>query len=215
MLSCHCQLLSFLGKAPIQIFVYFSFGLLVFLSLSFKSSQQILDNNYLSYYLSTIIVQFLSHIQIFATPWTAARQPSLSFTVSQSLLKLMSVESVMLFNCLILCHPLLLLPSIFSSIRVFSSDWVLCIKWLKYWTFSVSISPSNEYSGLIFFRIAWFVLLAVHRTLKSLLQHHNLNASVLRCSSYFMLQLSDLYMTTGKIIVLTLWTFVGKGCLCF
>ena len=137
------------------------------------------------------------------------------FTISQSLLKLMSVESVMLFNCLILCHPLLLLPSIFSSIRVFSSDLVLCIKWLKYWTFSVSISPSNEYSGLIFFRIAWFVLLAVHRTLKSLLQHHNLNASVLRCSSYFMLQLSDLYMTTGKIIVLTLWTFVGKGCLCF
>ena len=119
------------------------------------------------------------------TPWTAARQASLPFTISQSLLKLMAIESVILFKCLILCYPLLLLPSIFSSIRVFSSDLVLCIKWLKYWIFSFTVSPSNEYSGLIFFRIAWFVLLAVHGTLKSLLQHHSFKASVLRAHPFY------------------------------
>ena len=127
------------------------------------------------------------------TPWTAARQASLPFTISQSLLKLMAVESVILFKCLILCHPLLLLPSIFSSIRVFSSDLVLCIKWLKYWIFSFNVSPSNEYSGLIFFRIAWFVLLAVHGTLKSLLQHHSFKASVLRAHPFYVPALRSIH----------------------
>ena len=120
------------------------------------------------------------------TPWTAARQASLSFTISQSLLKLMSIESVMPSSHLILCHPFFLLPSIFPSIRVFSSELALCIKWQKYWSFSFSISPSNEYSGLVSFRIDWFDLLAVQGTLKSLLQHHSLKASILRCSVFFM-----------------------------
>ena len=141
-------------------------------------------------------------------PWTVARQASLPFTVSQSLLKLMSIESVMQFNCLILCHPLLLLPSIFPSIRVFSNESALHIRWPKYWSFS--ISPSNEYSGLISLRIDWFDLLAVQGTLRSLLQHHNLKASILRHSAFFMVQLSHLYMTTGKAIALTIQTFVGK-----
>ena len=123
----------------------------------------------------SFVVQSLSRVQLFATPWTAACQASLSFTVSQSLLKLMSTESIIPSNHLILCCHLLLLPSVFPSIRVFSSH----IKWLKYWSFSFSISPSNEYSGLISFRIDWFDLLAVQGTLKSLLQHHSLNASIL------------------------------------
>ena len=146
----------------------------------------------------------------FETPWTAAHQASLSFSISQSLLKLMSIESVMSSNCLILCHPLLLLPSVFPSIKVFSSESALCIRWPKYWSFSFSISPSNEYSGLISFRTDWFDLLAVQGTLKSLLQHHSSKASVLQCSAFFMVQLSHPYMTTGKIIALTRWTFVGK-----
>ena len=141
-------------------------------------------------------------------PWTVARQASLPFTVSQSLLKLMSIESVMQFNCLILCRPLLLLPSIFPSIRVFSNESALHIRWPKYCSFS--ISPSNEYSGLISLRIDWFDLLAVQGTLRSLLQHHNLKASILRHSAFFMVQLSHLYMTTGKAIALTIQTFVGK-----
>ena len=120
------------------------------------------------------VVQSLSHVQLFGTPWTVARQASLSFTLSWSLLKLTSVKLVIPSNHLILCHPLLLLPSIFTSIRVFSNESVLCIRWPKYWSFSFSISPSNEYSGLIFFRMAWSDLLAVQGTLKSLLQHHNL-----------------------------------------
>ena len=134
----------------------------------------------------------------FATPWTAALQASLSFTVFWSLHKLMSIESVMSSNHLILRHPLLFLPSIFPSIRVFSSELALPIRWPKYWSFSFSISPSNEYSGLISFRIDWFDLLAVHRTLKSLLQHHSSKASILRCSVFFMVQLPHPYMTTKK-----------------
>ena len=134
-------------------------------------------------------------------------QASLSFTISQSLLKLISIESVMPSNHLILCRPLLL-PSIFASFRVFSSELALRIRWPKYWSFS--ISPSNEYSGLISFRSDWFDLLAVQGTLKSLFQHHSLKASILRCSAFFIIQLSHLYMTTGKIIALSIWTFVGK-----
>ena len=137
-------------------------------------------------------------VQLFVTPWTAARQASLSITNSWSLLKLTSIESVMPSNHLTLCHPLFLLPSIFPSIRGFSSESVLCIRWLKYWSFSFSISPSNEYSGLISFRMDWLDLLAVQGTLKSLLQHHSSKASILQSSAFFMVQLSHLYMTTGK-----------------
>ena len=126
-----------------------------------------------------------------------------------SLLKLMSIELLMPSNHLILCHPLLLLPSIFPSIRVFSNELALCIKWLKYWSFSFSISPSNEYSGLISFRIDWLGLLTVQGTLKSLLQHHSSKATISQCSAFFMVQPSHLYVTTGKTIALTRWTFVG------
>ena len=146
------------------------------------------------------VAQFLSHVQQSVTPWTAARQASPSFTISWSLLKLMSIESVMPSNHLILCHPLLLLPSIFPSIRVFSSESVLHIRWPKYGSFSFSISPSNEYSQLISFKIDWFDLLAVQETLKSFLQDHSSKVSVLRRSALFMVQLSHPYMTTGKTI---------------
>ena len=142
--------------------------------------------------------------------WTAARQASLCITISWSLLKLMSIESVMSSNHLILCHPLLLLPLIFPSIRVFFNESALHISWPKYWSFSFSISPSNQYSGLISFRIDWFNSLAVQGTLKSLLQHHSSKASILHCSAFFMVQLSHPYMTTGKTIVLTRWTSVSK-----
>ena len=140
-------------------------------------------------------------------PRTVACQASLSVTMSQGLLKFMSVELVMLSNHLILCRPLFLSPSIFPSIRVFSSESVLCIRWPKYWSFSFGISPSNEYSGLISFRIDWFDLLAVQGTLRSLLQHHNLKASILWRSACFMVQLSHPYMTTGKTVALTRRTF--------
>ena len=153
-------------------------------------------------------VQLLSHVQLFATPWTTARQASLSITNSQSPLKPMSIESVMPTNHFILCHALLLLPSIFLSIRVFSNESVLRIKWPKYWRFS--ISPSNEYSGLISFRMDWFDFLAVQGTLKSLLQHHSSEASVLQCSALFIVQISHPYMTTGKTIALIIWTFASK-----
>ena len=155
-------------------------------------------------------VQLLSHVQLFSTPWTAACQASLSITNSWSLLKLMFIESVMLSNYLILCHLLLLLPSIFPSIRVFSKESVLCIRWPKYWSFSFSISPSNEYSGLISFRIDWLDLPAVQGTLKNILQHHSLKGSILRCSAFFIVELSHPYMTTGKTIALTVRAFVGK-----
>ena len=143
-------------------------------------------------------VQSLSRIQLFVTSWTAAHQASLSITNSWSLPKLMSIESVKPSNHLILCHPLLLLPSILPSIRVFSNESALLIRWPKYWSFSFNISPSNEYSGLISFRIDWLNLLAVQGTLKSLLQHHSSKASILRCSSFFIVQLSHPYMTMEK-----------------
>ena len=155
-------------------------------------------------------VQSLSCVQLFATPWTAARQASLSITNSRSLLKLMSVESVMPSNHLILCHPLLLPPSMFPRIRVFSKKSVLCIRRPKYWSFGFSISPSNEYSGLISFRMDWLDLLAVQGTLKSLLQHHSSKASILQCSAFLLVQLSYPYVTPGKTIALTRQTFVGK-----
>ena len=155
-------------------------------------------------------VQSLSCVQLFATPWTAARQASLSITNSWSLLKLMSIESVMPSNHLILCRPLLFLPSIFPSIRVFSNESVLHIRWPKYWSFSFRISPSNEYLGLISFRIDWLDLLFVQGTLKSLLQYHNSKASILWHSVFFIVQLLHPYMTTGKTIALTRQIFVGK-----
>ena len=146
-------------------------------------------------------VQLLSHVQLFATPWTAARQVSLSIENSWSLLKLMSIEFVMPLNHLILCCPLLLLPSILPSNRVFSNELVLCIGWPKYWSFSFSISPSNEYSGLICFRIHWFDLLTVQGTLKSLLQYHSSKASIFQHSAFFMVQLSHLTSLTRMAIV--------------
>ena len=144
------------------------------------------------------------------TPWTAARQASLSFTISQSLLILMFIDLMIPSNQLIPGLPLLLLPSVFPSIRVFSSELALPIRWPKYWSFSFSISPSSEYSGLISFRIEWLNILAVQGTLNSLLQHHSSKASILRCSAFFMVPLSHPYMTTGKTIALTVWTFVSK-----
>ena len=155
-------------------------------------------------------VQLLSRVQLFVTPWTAARQASLSIINSWSLLKLMATESVMPSNHLILCHPFVLPPSIFLSIRVFSSESVLRLRQPKYWSFSFSISPSSEHPGLISFRMDWLDLLAVQGTLKSLLQHHSSKASNLQLSAFFIVQLSHLYMTTGKTIALTRWTFVGK-----
>ena len=152
------------------------------------------------------VVQLLSCVQLVVTPWTA----SLSFTISRRLLKLMPIDSVMPSNHLILCHPLLLLPSISPSIRIFSQS-ALSIRWPKCLSFSFSISPSNEYSGLISFRIDWFDLFAVQRPLKSLekslLKHHNSKSSLLQCSAFFTVQLSHLYMTFGKSIALTIWTF--------
>ena len=163
-----------------------------------------------SYFLKFSSVHSLSHVRLFAIQWTAACQDFLSITTFWSLLKLMSIELVMPSNHLILCHPLLLLPSIFPSIRVFSNETVLCIRWSKYWSFSFTISPSNEYSGMISFRMDWLDLLAVQGTHKSLLQHHSSKASILRRSAFFIVQLSHSYMTTGKTIALTRQTFVGK-----
>ena len=154
-------------------------------------------------------VQF-SHSQLFATPWTAAGQASLSITNCQSLTKLMSNESVMPSKYLILCHPILLPPSILSNIRLFSNESALHIRWPKYWSFSSSISPSNEYSGLISFRMDWLDLLIVQGTLKSLLQRHSSKAPILQCSAFVIVQHSHPYMTTGKTISLTRQTFVGK-----
>ena len=159
----------------------------------------------------THAVQLLSRARLFATPWTAARQASLSITNSQSLPKPMSIVSVMSSSHLILCHPFLLLTSIFPSIRVFSNESALRIRWPKYWSFSFSISPSNEHPGLISFRMDWLDLLAVQGTLKSLLQHYSSKASILRCSAFLTVQLSHPYMTTGTTIASTRRTFVGKG----
>ena len=160
--------------------------------------------------LLVVVIQSLSHAWLFMTPWVAAGQASLSITNSQSLLKLMSTESVMPKNHLILCHPLLLMPLLFPCIRVFSNESVLCIRQPKYWSFSFSLSPSNEYSGLMSFSIDWFDLLAVQETLKSFLHHHSLKASIFQCSTFFMVQLPHLYMTTEKTIALTIRNCVSK-----
>ena len=164
-----------------------------------------------------VTVQSLSHSSVtqccprlFVTPWTAARQASLSITNSRSLLKLMSIKLVRPSNHLIICHPLLFLPSILPSFRVFPNQSALCIRWSKYWSFSFNISSSNEFSGLISFRMDWLDLLAVQGTLKSLLQHHSSKVSILWRSVFFVVQLSHPYMTTGKTIDLTRWTFVAK-----
>ena len=155
-------------------------------------------------------VQLLSCVWLLVTPWTAACQASLSITNSWSLLKLMSIESVMPSNHLILCHPLLLLLSIFPNIKVFSNESDLCIRWPKYWSFSFNLSPHNKHPGMISFRMVWLNLLAVQGTLKSLLQHHSSKASILQCSAFFIVQLSHPYTTTGKTIALTRRIFVGK-----
>ena len=155
-------------------------------------------------------VQLLSYVRLFATPWIAARQASLSMTNSQSSPKLMCIELVMPSSHLILCRPLLLLPPILPSIGVFSNESTLCMKWPKYWSFSFSISPSNELPGLVSFRMDWLDLLAVQRTLKSLLQHHSSKASILLCSAFLTVQLSRPYMTIGKTIALTRQTFDGN-----
>ena len=155
-------------------------------------------------------VQSLSRVRLFATPWTAARQASLSINNSQNLLKLMSIESMMPSNHLILCHPLLLLPPIPPSIRVFSNESALHMRWPKYWSLSFNISPSNEHPGLISFRMDWLDLLAVQGTLKSLLQHHSSKASVLLCSAFLTVQPSHPYMTTGEATVLMRQPFVGR-----
>ena len=167
---------------------------------------------------SWLVLLSLSHsvVSDSGTPWTVAHEASLSITNSQSLLKLTSIKSVIPSSRLMeMAHqgdgPLLLLPSVFPSIRVFSNESVLCIRWTKYWSFTFSISPSNEYSGLISFRMDWLDLLAVQGTLKSLLQHHSSKASILQDSAFFMVQISDLYMTTGKTTALIRWTFVGKA----
>ena len=163
------------------------------------------DRNHLPFIIESLVLhkffvvfQSLSHVRLFATPWTAAHPASLSSTISHSLLKFMSIELVMLSHHLILCRPLLLLPSIFPSISVFPSALALGIRWPKYWSFSFSVSPSSEYSGLISFRMDRFALLAVQGTLKSLLQHHSSKTSVLQHSTFFMVQLSHLSMTAGK-----------------
>ena len=155
-------------------------------------------------------VQSLSRVRLSVTPWTIAWQASLSITKSHSGPKLMSIESVMPSNNLILCCPLLLVPSIFPSIGVFSKKWARVVRWPKYWNFSLSISPSNEYSGLISFRKDWLDLLAVQGTLKGLLQHHSLKTSILQQSTFIIIQLSHPYMATGKTIALIGWTFVAK-----
>ena len=159
-----------------------------------------------TYLLSS--VQYLSRVQLFVTPWIAARQAFLSITNSQSLLKLMAIESATQSSHLILCHPLLLLPPIPLSIRVFSNKSTLRMRWSKYWSFSFSISPSNEHPGLISFRMDWLDLLAVQGTLKSLLQHHSSKASIFQHSAFFTVQLSHPYMTSGRTITLTSQTFV-------
>ena len=155
-------------------------------------------------------VQSVSHVWLFVTPWTAACQASLSIINPRSLLKLMYIELVMASNPFILCRPLLLPPSIFPTIRVFSNESFLCIRWPNYWSFSFSISPSNEYSGLISFRMYWLDPLAFQGTLKILLQHHSSKPSILQCLAFFLVQLSHPYMTTEKTIVFTRWTSVDK-----
>ena len=168
-----------------------------------------LKNKFLTLYKVVAVAQWLSRVRLFVTPWTEERQAPLPSTISWSLLRFMSTESVMLSDYLIFCCPLSLLPSIFSSIRVFSNESTLCIRWPKYWSFSFSNSPSNEYSRLISFRIYWFDLLAVQGTLRNL-QHNSSKASILWCSAFFMIHLTHPHVTAGKTIALTIWIFVGK-----
>ena len=170
---------------------------------------QLLEWRNKSVYIQFGSGQSVSCVQLFATPWTAPCQASLSITSSWSLLKLMFIESVMTSNHLILCHPLLR-RSIFPSIRVFSNESVLYIRWTKYWSFSFNISPSNEYAGLISFRMDWLDFLTVQGILKSLLQHHSSKVSILQCSAFFIVQLSHPYMTIGKNIALTRWNLLAK-----
>ena len=185
------------------------FTILVLLTQEHGKSPQLFMSSLIFFPFSS--VQWLSRVQLFANPWTAARQASPSITNSRSLPKLMSIESVIPSNKLILCRPLLLLPSIFHSIRVFSSESVLSIRCPNIGvSASASVLPMNIYAGLISFRMDWLDLLAVQGTLKSLLQHHSSKASILRCSAFFIVQLSHPYMTTGKTITLTRWTLVGK-----
>ena len=160
-------------------------------------------------FVYAIVAQSLSHVWLFKTPWTAARQGPQSFTISRSLLRFLSIESVLPLNHLIFCFPLHLLPLIFLSIRVFSSEFAVCIRCPKYWSFSFSISPSSEYSGLISFRVDWFDL-AAQGTLKGLLQYHSSKAPILQHSAFFMIQLSYLYVTNRKTIALTIWTIVSR-----
>ena len=162
------------------------------------------------FYHFSSFVQSLSQVRLFATPWSAAGQASLSITSSRSLFKLMSIELVMASNHLILCRPLLLPPPIHPSIRIFTNESALCMRWSKYWSFSFSISPSNEHPGLISSRMDWLDLLAAQGTFKKLLQHHSSKASIFQRSAFFTVQLSHPYMTTRKTIALTRWTFVGK-----
>ena len=185
-MKVHFQTYSNSEKYKCHLQIYFPSGNLCFLNSHQFSS-----------------VQSLSRVWLFVTPWTAARQASLSITSSQSLLKLMPIESVMSSSHLILCCPPLLLPPTPPSIRVFSNESTLHMRWPKYWSFSFTISPSNEHSGLISFRMHWLDLLAVQGTLKSLLQHHSSNTSIFRCSAFFTVQLSHPYMTTGRTVALT------------
>ena len=164
-----------------------------------------------SWQFKMFALQLLSHVQLFVTTQTAVWQAPLSSTISQSLLKFISIELVILSNHLIFCHPLPLLPSSFPNFGVFSHESALHLRWPKNWSFSFSISPSNEYPEFISFRIDWFDLLAVQVTLKSFLQHHNSKGLILQPSAFFMVQLSHPYMTTGKTLALTIWTFVDKG----
>ena len=185
---------------------YPSLSMIIFLALKCAPS----EINIVTLSFDYCSVFSLCRVQLFATPWTAACQAFLSITNSQSLPKLMSIESVMPSNHLILCRPPLLLPSIFPSIRVFSNESALCIRWPKCWSFSFNISPSKEHRGLISFQMDWLDLLGVQGTLKSLIQHHISKASILWHSAFFTMQHSHPYMTTGKTIALTRWTFVGK-----
>ena len=180
-------------------------------SISYVYDKSLCCHNYVHLWIIQFrTAQSLSRVRLFATPWIAARQASLSITNSRSLLKLMSIESVIPPSHLILCHPLLLLPPIPPSIRVFFNESDIPIRWPKYWSFSFNISPSNEHLGVISFRMDWLDLLAVHGTLKSLIQHHSSKASILRHSAFFTVQLSHPCMTTGRTIALTRRTFVGK-----
>ena len=205
--------------------LYHFFHILHSILLSLAGIPQVTEYTESCYVYYNIIYVFKNKLQCFqfnsvqfscsgvsdsAAPWTAEHQASLSITNSQSSLKLMSIESVMTFTHLILCRPLLLLPSVFPSIRVFSNESVLCIRWPKYWSFSFNISPSNEHSGLISFRMVWLDVLAVQGTLKNLLQHHSSKTSILWCSAFFLVQLSHPYMTTGKSIALSRWILLAK-----